>query len=217
MATAADALAPLPNRIEPRWWTGAAPIAAELFTIDRAGRPITEADLDPGSALACEMNRMFDETGLVLVTNTGLTDLPTMRRIAQHVITAEMNYTGGANLVTGVDINPYLPREAAALLEADGKTGIVTLKEGSGEALPLPDGSFDAAMSITVIEEVDADQMLAEMMRVTRPGGRVALIARAIDMPLLMHVDLPPELKAKVEAPGAIGTVAPKGCADSSL
>jgi hypothetical protein len=115
MATAADALAPLPNRIEPRWWTGTAPIASELFTIDRAGQPITAADLEPGSELARDMNRMFDETGIVLVTNTGLTDLATMRRIARHVITAEMDYTGGANPRDSLEENIY---EVGAPLEA---------------------------------------------------------------------------------------------------
>ena len=56
-------------------------------------------------------------------------------------------------------------------------------------------------MSVTVVEEVDANQMLAEMARVTKPGGRVAVIARALDRPFLMNLSLPPDLKSKVEAP----------------
>ncbi len=60
--------------------------------------------------------------------------------------------------------------------------------------------------------------MLAEMVRVTKPGGRVAVIARAIDRPFLMNLSLSPELKAKVEAPGGWAPgVAPLGCADASL
>ena len=70
---------------------------------------------------------------------------------------------------------------------------------------------------MTVIEEVDAQQMLAEMVRVTRPGGRVAVIARAMDMPFRMNLPLPSELQAKVDAPGALGSVAVRGCADASL
>ncbi len=36
-------------------------------------------------------------------------------------------------------------------------------------------------------------------------------------MPSLMHLPLSPGLKAKVEAPGMLGGVAPQGCADASL
>ena len=89
--------------------------------------------------------------------------------------------------------------------------------EGSAEALPCPDNSVDVTMSVTVIEEVNANQMLAEMVRVTKPGGRVAVVARAMDIPFLMHLRLRAEVRAKVEAPGAIGNVAEQGCADASL
>jgi hypothetical protein len=136
MATAADALAPLPNRIEPRWWTGTAPIASELFTIDRAGQPITAADLEPGSELARDMNRMFDETGIVLVTNTGLTDLATMRRIARHVITAEMDYTGGANPRDSLEENIYEVGALAAVSPRDG----LHFPQYPGARVPRPQG-----------------------------------------------------------------------------
>jgi hypothetical protein len=53
---------------------------------------------------------------------------------------------------------------------------------------------------------------------VTRPGGRIGIIVRAIDLPFLVNLPLDPALKAKVEAPGIIGGgMAPKGCADASL
>ena len=90
-------------------------------------------------------------------------------------------------------------------------------REGSAEALPFPDDSFDVTMSMTVIEEVDARQMLTEMVRVTKPGGRVAVISRAMDMPFRMNLRLQAELQAKVDAPGALGSVAARGCADASL
>ena len=70
-------------------------------------------------------------------------------------------------------------------------------------------------MSVTVIEEVDADRMLAEMVRVTKPGGRVAVIARALDMPFFRHLPLSAGLKATVELPA--GGIAAQGCADASL
>jgi hypothetical protein len=74
-------------------------------------------------------------------------------------------------------------------------------------------------MSCTVLEEGDADKMLAEMVRVTRPGGRVAVIVRTVDMPWWVNAPLGPALKAKVEAPGGQkgSGVAARGCADASI
>jgi SAM-dependent methyltransferase len=125
--------------------------------------------------------------------------------------------TAGANRVTGIDINPYLLQEARALARRDALEGAIDFREGNAEALPIPDNSFDVTMSVTVIEEVDADRMLAEMVRVTKPGGRVAIIARSMDMPSFVNLPLPTGLKAKVQAPGMLGMVSPQGCADASL
>ena len=117
-----------------------------------------------------------------------------------------------------MDINKYLLREAQGLATKDGLEGAIEFREGNAESLPFPDDSFDLTMSVTVVEEVDANQMLAEMARVTKPGGRVAVIARALDRPFLMNLSLPPDLKSKVEAPGGWAPgVAPQGCADASL
>jgi len=125
--------------------------------------------------------------------------------------------TAGQNRILGVDINRYLLQEAAALTRKEGLEDVVDFRDGSAEALPFPENSFDVTMSITVIEEVDAEQMLSEMVRVTKPGGRVAVIARAMDLPFVINLRLPPELQAKVSAPGVLGSVAVRGCADASL
>lgn len=128
-----------------------------------------------------------------------------------------VRHTAGRNRIIGVDINPYLLQEATALARKEGVEREIEFREGSTEALPFPDDSFDVTMSMTVIEEVDAQQMLAEMIRVTKRGGRIAVIARAMDMPFLMNLRLPAELQAKVDAPGALGSVSGRGCADASL
>lgn len=123
--------------------------------------------------------------------------------------------TGGANRIVGMDINPYLLQEAAALAKRERLEGAIEFREGNAEALPLPDNGFDVSMSVTVLEEGDADLMLRELVRVTRPGGRVAIVVRAVDIPLVVNVPLRAEPKAKLEAPG--GTAEARGCADASL
>jgi len=48
----------------------------------------------------------------------------------------------------------------------------VTLSRGDALALPIADGSVDAAVAVQVFEYVDAvDTALAELVRVLRPGG----------------------------------------------
>jgi ubiquinone/menaquinone biosynthesis C-methylase UbiE len=154
---------------------------------------LEEAQLHPGEAV------------LEVGCGTGVLDRWLARRTAK------------AHRVTGVDINPYLLQEASALARQEGLEGEIEFREGNAESLPFSDNTFDITMSVTVIEEVDADRMLAEMVRVTKPGGRVAVSARAVDMPSFMHLPLSMGLKAKVEAPGMLGTVASQGCADASL
>jgi len=111
--------------------------------------------------------------------------------------------TGGAHRIMAVDIHRTLLREAAALAT-------------KAEVLPFPDGSFDVTMSATVMELLDADRMLREMVRVTRPGGRVGVVVRAVDMQSFVNVPVRAELKMKIAAlPN--GLAGAKGCADGSL
>jgi SAM-dependent methyltransferase len=117
--------------------------------------------------------------------------------------------------VVGVDINDYLLGEARRQADREGSGGAIDLRHGNAEELPFPDARFDVTFSSTVMEEVDADRMLAEMIRVTRPGGKIVVIVRSVDIPWVVNAGLPPELKARVEAGG--GGVAKLGCADASL
>lgn len=120
------------------------------------------------------------------------------------------------NPITAVDVNAYLLREAAALTRAEGLADRITFQEGDAEDLPLAAGSFDLTFSFTVMEEVNAERMLAELIRITRPGGRVGVVVRATDMRPWVNLPLAPELmRAVVSVPGA--GAAAVGCSDASL
>src|SRR5437899_5244410 len=154
--------------------------------------------------LIAEMHLQPGETILDVGCGSGVLD----RWLARH--------TGGAHRIMAVDIHRTLLREAAALATQEGLAGHIEFREGNAEALPFPDMSFDVTMSATVMELLDADRMLREMVRVTRPGGRVGVVVRAVDMQSFVNVPVRAELKMKIAAlPN--GLAGAKGCADGSL
>jgi SAM-dependent methyltransferase len=100
-----------------------------------------------------------DELVLDVATGTGNAALAAARRFAQ---------------VTGVDYVPALlergrERAAAERLRVD-------FREGDAEALPVPDGAFDAVLStFGVMFAPDQERAARELVRACRPGGRIAL------------------------------------------
>jgi ubiquinone/menaquinone biosynthesis C-methylase UbiE len=81
--------------------------------------------------------------------------------------TAAFEHAGAE--VTGVDNDPGMlalaaTRTDAALLRADA------------HALPLSDHTFDVAVAVTLLEFADDPRRIVdELVRVTRPGGRIAV------------------------------------------
>ena len=62
------------------------------------------------------------------------------------------------------------------MAEAEVRDPRVEFKEGDAQAIPESDGSFDIAVSGLLLNFVpDKDRAVQEMVRVTRPGGTVAL------------------------------------------
>jgi SAM-dependent methyltransferase len=119
------------------------------------------------------------------------------------------------NKITAIDPNTFLQGEAAALAASEGLADRIEFLPGNAEALPFPDATFGCVFSVTVFEECDADKALAEAIRVTRPGGRIAIAVRAIDLPQWWNLDLPDSIQRKVNAtPRSVG---PSGVADASL
>ncbi|HKP21717.1 MAG TPA: class I SAM-dependent methyltransferase [Thermoleophilaceae bacterium] len=88
--------------------------------------------------------------------------------------------TGAFRSATGIDIAP----EAIALASADAPDA--DLRVGSVLALPHPDCSFDVVVLNDVLQHLphdDAVPALAELARVTRPGGAVLVRTRGSRRP----------------------------------
>ena len=66
----------------------------------------------------------------------------------------------------------------------------ITFEIGEVQALPFPDGSFDVCRAQRLLEHVpDADRPLTEMVRVTRPGGRIVVFDIDWDTLIIDHPD----------------------------
>jgi SAM-dependent methyltransferase len=77
-------------------------------------------------------------------------------------------------VVTGVDIAPNLVAIARKRAIAEGLE--IRFEEGDAEGLPYPSGSFDTV--VTMFGAMFAprpERAAAELIRVTRPGGRIAM------------------------------------------
>ena len=76
--------------------------------------------------------------------------------------------------VTGVDYVPALLERGRLRAEAEGLD--VAFECGDAEHLPFDDGTFDAVLScLGVMFSPDQEQAAAELVRVCRPGGTIAV------------------------------------------
>ncbi len=117
--------------------------------------------------------------------------------------------------IIATDVNRFLLHEASKLAAAAGLSNRISFQHANAEQLPFADATFDAAYTVTVLEECNADQALRELYRVLRPGGRAGVIVRAIDLPQWWNLDLPPGIRRIAEVPPQ--SVSPTGVANASL
>ena len=114
----------------------------------------------PGAAAFVKgLNLSPGEAVLDVACGTGNLALPAARARAQ---------------VTGVDIAPNLIEEARS---ASAEVSLaIQFDVGAAESLPYADGRFQTVMSMFgVMFSAKPDRAIAELLRVTRPGGRVVL------------------------------------------
>jgi SAM-dependent methyltransferase len=213
---AGPALVLLPFFLAPSQWAPAIPELKNHFTVitlggayvggvaaleDRARAPTYQAMF---RTLISQMNVKPGISFLDVGCGSGALD----RLLAHHL-------RGLGATITAVDVNPFLLHEAASLAEAEGVGGGIKFCAGSAESLPFPVASFDATFSVTVLEECDAKKAIAEMARVTKPGGYVGIIVRSIDLPQWWSLEVPQNLRPIAETPPQ--SVAASGVADASL
>lgn len=107
---------------------------------------------------------------------------------------------GFAAHVTGIDVSP-------GMLARARERGL-DVREGSATALPFPDASFDVVYSFKVLAHVSpVEPALAEMARVTRPGGHIVFDAYNRDsLRFLVKRVFGPRRTSKAFDEGAIGT-----------
>jgi SAM-dependent methyltransferase len=207
----------LPLGLAPSQWKPLIPpLAAQYCTITLSGPTLgTVATLEERSptgylrVVQRLVNEMAPQPGDT-VLDVGCGSGVLTRWLAQRA--------GSVHRLVGVDVNPYLLREARRMAQHEQVEDVVRFQEGNAEALPFPEGNFDLTMSCTRLEEVEADRAVAELVRVTKSGGRVGIIVRAMDMPWWVNLPLDPPLKSTVEAANRLGAgVQVEGCADASL
>lgn len=102
--------------------------------------------------------------------------------------------------VTGVDIEPGLLAYADEAAEKRGFTGRVSFRRGDVNALPFDDDTFDWAWSSDCVGYPVVGESLAELARVVKPGGTVAILGWTYQQ-LLPGYQL---LEARLNAPSSV-------------
>jgi SAM-dependent methyltransferase len=124
-------------------------------------------------------DRLLD--AIALKGNEQVLDVGCGRGLA--LIGAAKRLTGGkatgVDLWSAKDLSGNTPDTARANAECEGVGGKVAIDTGDMRALPYADNSFDVVVSMTAIHNVPTragrDQALKEILRVLKPGGRLAI------------------------------------------
>ena len=99
---------------------------------------------------------------------------------------------GPGGRAIGIEPQPHLAAIAGAHLEAHGTANWSEVRQGRAEALTLPDAVVDLCVAQTVFlhltDEIRA-RALAEMIRVTRPGGQVLTVDQDMSTFVINHPD----------------------------
>jgi len=108
------------------------------------------------------LTRISDHLGPALAPTTAVLDVACgTGLVSQHL-------RGKVGQVVGIDLTEAMFNQARAHVDA--------LVQGSAECLPFRNNSFDLAIERQGIQFMNAPAAVAEMVRVTKPGGRLCLV-----------------------------------------
>lgn len=113
-----------------------------------------------GERLCEAVDLKAGQSVLDVATGSGNTALSAARRFAR---------------VTAIDYVPSLLEQAKARAAAEGLE--VSFQEGDAESLPFPEAHFEVVLStVGTMFAPNQEQTAAELLRVTRPGGKIGLV-----------------------------------------
>ena len=114
---------------------------------------------------------------------------------------------GPSGIATGIDPSASLLEIARDLAQRDGQAERIRLHQGDALALPFADATFDVVLAVTVLIHIPGGAAaVPEMVRVTRPGGRIAVFDRDNDSLIASHPDR--ALTRRIVAAGADASAA---------
>ena len=186
---------PMPRRWKPRAWAAEAVAVAGPAAAAQAGGTLTElAGYGPerdqhaqaaATSFGCGNPLAFSgvkpgQTVLDLGSGAGFDLLIAAAKV------------GPNGKVIGVDMTEAMLAAARDNIARAGLEAVIEVRQGHIEALPVADASVDWVISNCVINlSTDKPAVFAEIARVLRPGGRIAIAD-------IVAEDLPPAVLASV-------------------
>jgi ubiquinone/menaquinone biosynthesis C-methylase UbiE len=137
---------------------------------------------NPGTISASTLDRLAQLTDRLKDSIASLLELAPGNRVLDvgcgpGIDTLAMSYRvcpGGQ--VVGIDYDAAMIDEARRRTQQASRTGSVRYDTADAAALPFPNQSFDACRCERVLQHaLDAPAIMSEIVRVTKPGGRVVV------------------------------------------
>ena len=126
---------------------------------------------------AVPFSQMQNHSPELLLTASGAGPQDTVLDVACGPGLMACAFAKVARHVTGIDLTPAMIEQAKVMQQADGLTNL-TWHVGDVQPLPFADGSFSLVFTRYSFHHfLDPKTVLAELVRVCSPGGRVVVVS----------------------------------------